>query len=83
MSGVVEGANGFVSVKTKNRNRGQKRPLQERREEDTFNRFEALDDLSHQEVNSGLTPLDQGASGGVPKSIMEEATKTLLMVGSQ
>lgn len=45
MSIEAGGTDGFVLVKTKNRNRGQKRPLQERQEEDTFNIFEALDDL--------------------------------------
>lgn len=46
MSVEVVGADGFVLVKTRNRNRGQKRSLQERQEKDTFNRFEALEDLS-------------------------------------
>lgn len=69
MSVEVVGDDGFVSIKTRNENRGQKRSLQERREEDTFNRFEALDDLSQQEVNPGLTPLDQGALGGVQKEL--------------
>ena len=36
---------GFVQVKTWNWNRGQKRNLMERQEEDTFNRFEILDEL--------------------------------------
>lgn len=46
MSCVAMGVDGFVLVKTKNRNRGQKRSLQESQEEDIFNKFEALDDLS-------------------------------------
>ncbi|XP_057819851.1 classical arabinogalactan protein 9-like [Cryptomeria japonica] len=57
-SEVVAGADGFVPVKDRNRNMGQKRTLKERLEEDTFNRFEALDDLIQQEVNSGLMSLE-------------------------
>lgn len=46
MSGEVVGADGFVPARTRNKTQGQKRTLQERQEEDTFNKFEALDDLS-------------------------------------
>ncbi|XP_059076969.1 uncharacterized protein LOC131876167 [Cryptomeria japonica] len=54
---------GFVPVKAQNKNRGQKRPFSERQDEGTFNRFEVLDDLSHQEVNPGLVNLEQGIEG--------------------
>lgn len=37
---------GFSPVRDCNRNRGQKRTFKERQDEDTFNRFEVLDDLS-------------------------------------
>ncbi|XP_057866241.2 receptor-like protein EIX1 [Cryptomeria japonica] len=50
MIGEAVGTDGFVPVKTKDRNQGQKRPLQVRQEDDTFNRFEALDDLTQQEI---------------------------------
>ncbi|XP_059066210.1 uncharacterized protein LOC131857552 [Cryptomeria japonica] len=56
---------GFVPVKAQNKNRGQKRPFSERQEEVTFNRFEVLDDLCHQEVNPGLVNLEQGIEGFV------------------
>ena len=52
---------GFVQVKTQNWNRGQKRNLMERQEEDTFNKFEILDVLGQQEVNHGLINVDQHA----------------------
>ena len=52
---------GFVQVKTQNWNRGQKRNLMERQEEDTFSRFEILDVLGQQEVNPGLINVDQHA----------------------
>ena len=45
---------GFVQVKTQNWNRGQKCNLRERQEEDTFNKFEILDELGQQEVIPGL-----------------------------
>lgn len=61
--GEVVGAYGFVQVKARSRNRGQKRPLKESQEEDTFNRFEVLDDLSQQEVNPGLVSLEQEVVG--------------------
>ena len=54
-------ADGFVHVKTRNWNRGQKRNLMERQEEDTFNRFEILDELGQQEVNPRLINVDQNA----------------------
>ena len=54
-------ANGFVQVKTRNWNRGQKRNLMERQEEDTFNRFEILDVLGQQEVNPRLINVDRHA----------------------
>lgn len=41
----VGASDGFVLVRAQNRNRGQKRPFKERRD-DTFNRFEVLDELS-------------------------------------
>ena len=52
-------ADGFIQVKTRNWNRGQKHNLRERQEEDTFNRFEILDELGQQEVNPGLINVDQ------------------------
>ncbi|XP_059076672.1 uncharacterized protein LOC131875950 [Cryptomeria japonica] len=54
---------GFIPVKARNRNRGQKRTLGERQDDVSFNRFEVLDDLNQQEVNPGLMDLDQGALG--------------------
>ena len=54
-------AKGFVQVKARNWNKGQKRTLMERQEEDTFNRFEILDELGQQEVNPGLINVDQHA----------------------
>ena len=50
-------------VRARNRNRGQKRSFKERQEDNTFNRFEILDDLSQQEVNPSLVNLDQGMVG--------------------
>ena len=44
-------ADGFFQVKTQNWNRGQKPNLMEWQKEDTFNRFEILDELGQQEVN--------------------------------
>ena len=52
-------ADGFIQVKTQNWNRGQKRNLMERQEEDTFNRFEILDELGQQEVIPRLINVDQ------------------------
>ena len=52
-------ADGFIQVKTRNWNRGQKHNLREWQEEDTFNRFEILDELGQQEVNPGLINVDQ------------------------
>ncbi|XP_059068347.1 uncharacterized protein LOC131858890 [Cryptomeria japonica] len=52
-------SDGFVLVRARNRNRGLKRSFKER-QEDTFNKFEVLDELSQQEVNLGLINLDQG-----------------------
>ena len=57
-SGEVKDDEGFVQVKARNRNRGQKRTLMERQEEDTFNRFEVLDELGQQEVNPGSISMD-------------------------
>lgn len=73
----------WVLIKTKNRNLGQKRSLQESQEEDTFSRFEALDDLSQQEVNPGMIPLDHSAVGLVPDSVNLDPTQGLQEVGSQ
>lgn len=82
ISDEVVGADGFVLVKTKNMNRGQKRSLQERQEEDTFNKFEVVDDLSQHEVNIRLIPLDQDASGVVLESLIGDSTQALQVVGS-
>ena len=49
---------GFVQVKNQNWNRSQKHNLMERQEEDTFNRFQILDELGQQEVNPGLINVD-------------------------
>ena len=38
-------SNGYVLVRAQNQNRGQKRSFKER-QDDTFNRFEVLDELS-------------------------------------
>ena len=38
-------SDGFLLVRAQNQNRGQKRSFKER-QDDTFNRFEVLDDLS-------------------------------------
>ncbi|XP_057817558.2 uncharacterized protein LOC131030678 [Cryptomeria japonica] len=59
--GEGKDAEGFVQVKARNRNRGQKRTLRERQEEDTFNRFEILDELGQPEVNPGLIIEDEHA----------------------
>ena len=56
--GDGNGDDGYVPVKARNRNRGQKRTLRERQDDETFNRFEVLDDLSQEEVNLGLLNLD-------------------------
>ena len=56
-------SDGFSLVRARNRNRGQKRSFKERQEDNTFNRFEVLDELSQQEVNPGLVNLDQGMMG--------------------
>ena len=53
-SGEGKDAEGFLQVKAQNHNRGQKRTLMERQNEDTFNKFEVLDELGHQEVNPGF-----------------------------
>ena len=55
----VGASDGFVLVKDWNRNRGLKRSFKER-QDDTFNKFEVLDELSQQEVNPGLINLDHG-----------------------
>jgi hypothetical protein len=52
-------ADGFVQVKTRNWNRGHKRNLMQRQVEDTFNRFEILEELGQQEVNPGVINVDQ------------------------
>lgn len=51
---------GFTTVRGRNRNKGHKRSLKDRQEEDTFNRFEVLEELSQQEVNPGFLDLDHG-----------------------
>ena len=61
IAGEGKDAEGFVQVKARNRNRGQKRTLMEWQEEDTFNRFEILDELDQQEVIPGLINVDQHA----------------------
>lgn len=58
-AGEGKDAEGFVQVKARNRNRGQKRTLMERQDDDTFNRFEVLDELGQQEVNPGLINAEQ------------------------
>ena len=58
ISGGGKDAEGFVQVKARTRNRGQKRTLVERQEEDTFNRFEVLDELGQHEGITGLTSMD-------------------------
>ena len=52
-------AEGFVQVKSWNWNRGQKCTLMEWQEEDSFNRFEILDEWGQQEVILGLINVDQ------------------------
>lgn len=59
--GEDKDAEGFVRVKARNRNRGQKRTLRERQEEDTFNRFEILDELGQPDVNPGVIIEDEQA----------------------
>ena len=61
VSGERMDGEGFVQVKTRNWNRGQKRNLMERQEEDTFNRFEILEELRQQEVNPRLINVDRHA----------------------
>lgn len=63
ISGDGTGEDGFVPVKARNMNQRQKQTFRERQEDDTFNKFEVLDDLNHQEVNLGLMHLDQGNLG--------------------
>lgn len=49
MQGGGADKEGFIPVKTRNRNRGQKRSFKDRQEEETLNRFEALEDLVQEE----------------------------------
>ena len=49
MQGGEADKEGFIPVKPRNRIRGQKRSLNERQEEVTLNRFEALEDLVQEE----------------------------------
>ena len=58
-SGEDMDAEGFVQAKARNRNRGHKRTLMERQVEDTFNRFEVLDELGQQQVNPRFISVDQ------------------------
>ena len=55
----IGASDGFAPVRARNQNRGQKRSFKERKD-DTFNRFEVLDELCQQEVNLSLINLDNG-----------------------
>ena len=70
-------SDGFVPVRARNRNRGQKRSFKER-QDDTFNRFEVLDELNQQEVNPGLINLDHGLMDLAQEDLVIESTLDLI-----
>ena len=69
----IGASDGFVPVRARNRNRGQKRSFKER-QDDTFNRFEVLDELNQQEVNPGLINLDHGLMDLLQEDSVIEST---------
>ena len=70
-------SDGFVPVRARNRNRGQKRFFKER-QDDTFNRFEVLDELNQQEVNPGLINLEHGLMDLVHEDPVIESISNLI-----
>ncbi|XP_059066214.1 uncharacterized protein LOC131857556 [Cryptomeria japonica] len=88
--GEDKDAEGFVRVKARNRNRGQKRTLRERQEEDTFNRFEILDELGQPEVNPGVIIEDEqvgdsrmGTISSIPPVDSHEETTVPMVTDGQ
>ena len=67
-------SDGFVQVKSRNQNRGRKRPFNVKHDDGTFNRFEVLDELSQQEVNPGLINLDQRLADIIQEEPVLEAS---------